>query len=86
MLGFTGGTVVPSEAKKRPSNGHAASDVVNSPPKLNLTLRVVLALVIDSVKIVVAPNHPLGAVMKQLTLTTNGFDIPPTVVVPPSLE
>jgi hypothetical protein len=86
MLGFTGGTVVPSEAKKRPSNGHAMSDVVNSPPKLNAVLEVVLASVIDFVKVVVAPGHPLGAVIKQLTLTTNGIDIVPTIVIPPSLE
>ena len=50
ILGFTGGTVVPSEAWKSPSNGHpAASDVVNSPPKLNASLEVVLASVIDLV-------------------------------------
>lgn len=50
MLGFIGGIVVPSEARKMPSNGHAdASDVVNSPPKLNSALEVVLASVIDFV-------------------------------------
>jgi hypothetical protein len=87
ILGFTGGTVVPSEAWKRPSNGHApASDVVNSPPKLKAALEVVLASVIDLVKVVVAPDHPLGAVIKQLTLKTNGSDIASTVVVPPSSE
>lgn len=76
MLGFTGLVVVPSEAWKRPSNGQAvASEVVNSPPKLKLAVSVVVASVIDLVNVVVAVDHPLGLVIKQLTLRVNGFDI-----------